>query len=239
MVHSFRPDVIIMDLVLPKMSGVELTKQIRAEPGLKDLPVIVFSNTYLTNLVQDAWKAGATKCLSKANCTPKQILEVVRSVFSPANGVAAATQPAPVASPPASQTQADLASQSQLRQSFVQSLPTTLAGLRSGLQTMIKSDQDAARLTLANELYRRVHALTGNAALVGLAQIARMCDALEALLKELHTKPKSLNSSTLRTVASAIDFLGVLFEKGLSPDQQETHPATFSSLTTKLSRAGQ
>src|SRR4051812_6659593 len=67
MVRSFRPDVIIMDLVLPKLSGVELTKQIRAEPGLKDLPVIVFSNTYLTNLVQDAWKAGATKCFSKAN----------------------------------------------------------------------------------------------------------------------------------------------------------------------------
>ena len=45
------------------------------------MPVIVFSNTYLTNMVQEAWKAGATKCLSKANCTPKQVIEVVRSAL--------------------------------------------------------------------------------------------------------------------------------------------------------------
>ena len=39
-----------------------------------------------------------------------------------------------------------------------------------------------------------------------------MADALEALLKELYEKPKNINASTLRTVAMAIDFLGVLFE---------------------------
>jgi PleD family two-component response regulator len=49
---------------------------------------------------------------------------------------------------------------------------------------------------------------------VGLWQIAQMSDALEALLKELHEKSKSLNASTMRTVASAIDFLGILFERG-------------------------
>src|SRR5258706_2637065 len=79
MVKSFRPDVIVLDLMLPKVTGVELMKQIRAEPDFQKVPVIVFSNTYLTNMVQEAWKAGATKCLSKANCTPKQVLDVVRS----------------------------------------------------------------------------------------------------------------------------------------------------------------
>ena len=43
--------------------------------------------------------------------------------------------------------------------------------------------------------------------------IAHMADALEALLKELYEKPKNINTSTLRTVASAVDFLGVLFEQ--------------------------
>src|ERR1035437_10389036 len=64
MVRSFRPDVVILDLMLPKMTGVEVMKQIRSEPDFKELPVIAFSNTYLSNMVQDAWKAGANKCLS-------------------------------------------------------------------------------------------------------------------------------------------------------------------------------
>ncbi len=72
----------MLDLMLPKMTGVELMKKIRSEPDLQKLPVIVFSNTYLTNLVQEAWKAGATKCLSKANCTPKQVIEVVRNALA-------------------------------------------------------------------------------------------------------------------------------------------------------------
>lgn len=42
MVHSFRPDAIILDLMLPKMTGVELMKKVRAEADFQNLPVIVF-----------------------------------------------------------------------------------------------------------------------------------------------------------------------------------------------------
>jgi PleD family two-component response regulator len=41
------------------------------------------------------------------------------------------------------------------------------------------------------------------------------------LLKEIYEKPKNINTSTLRTVAAAVDFLGVLFDKGTQPDRQE------------------
>src|SRR6267378_1156380 len=85
LVRSFRPDAVVLDLMLPKLTGVELMKKIRADPEFERLPVIVFSNTYLTQMIQDAWKAGATKCLSKSNCTPKQVIEVVRSTL-PNNG---------------------------------------------------------------------------------------------------------------------------------------------------------
>ena len=81
LIKKNRPDLVLLDLMLPLIPGVELLKQIRLEPDFKDLPVIVFSSTYLTNVVQEAWKAGATKCLSKASCTPKQIIEVVRAAL--------------------------------------------------------------------------------------------------------------------------------------------------------------
>ena len=86
---------------------------------------------------------------------------------------------------------------------------------------MIKAENEAARLKQIHELYRRIHAITGNAGLAGMLQIAQMADALEALLKELHDKPKNINVSTLRTVASSIDFLAILFDRANLPAIQE------------------
>ena len=89
---------------------------------------------------------------------------------------------------------------------------------------MVKADSEMARLKQVYELYRRFHALAGNAGIAGMPQIAHMADALEALLKELYEKPKNINASTLRTVASAVDFLGFLFEHGTLPEQEDVPP---------------
>src|ERR1035438_5921056 len=69
LMRMFQPDIIILDLMLPKMSGVDVIKAVRGEADFAKLPIIVFSNTYLTNLIQEAWKAGANKCLSKEEHT--------------------------------------------------------------------------------------------------------------------------------------------------------------------------
>lgn len=239
LVKSFRPDAVILDLMLPKITGVELMKRIRAEPDFAKLPLIVFSNTYLSNMVQEAWKAGATKCLSKANCTPRQVIEVVRSTTGGNGAPAPATTAAPTltngataskhaaAAPTPESTaisEADAAFQADLGKSFNDSLPATLAILRALLQAMIKAENETERLKQVSELHRRIRALTGNAGITGMRQIAQMSDALEALLRELHEKPKNLNASTLRTVASAIDFLGFLFAHATQP-QRETPPS--------------
>ena len=235
--HSFRPDAVILDLMLPKITGVELMKKVRAEPQFQNLPIIVFSNTYLTNMVQDAWKAGATKCLSKASCSPKQLLEVVHSTLG-GNGAATATSPAkgpsaaaaakssPVPPEPAAgATDWDAQFQAELKQSFVESLPAAITALRALLQGVIKSDDEATRVKQLQEMYRKVHGLTSNAGITGIGRIAQMCDALEALLKELHEKPKNINPSTLRTVASGVDFLSTLLErKAFTDDKQAPAP---------------
>ena len=115
--------------------------------------------------------------------------------------------------------------QAELRKSFVESLPATLVTLRAGLQNLTKADNETTRLKQIYELYRRIHALNGNAGLAGLVLIAQMSAALEALLKELYEKPKNINPSSLRTIATAVDFLGFLFERGTLPEKQEIPPA--------------
>src|ERR1041385_8352212 len=226
LVSSFRPDAVILDLMLPSLTGVEFVKRIRANPQTENLPVIVFSNTYLTNMVQEAWKAGATKCLSKANCTPKQVIEVLRTTINnhaETNGTITSFTRKPAPQAPATKQEQDLDSkfQTDLLVSFNRGLPGTLSIIRSHLQAMVKADNEATRVKEAQELYRRIHALTANAGMVGLTLIAQMSDALEALLKELHEKPKNLNASTMRTVASAVDFLSILFRSALDLKKQE------------------
>jgi CheY-like chemotaxis protein len=230
--RTFQPDMIVLDLMLPKMTGVEVIKQIRSEDDFARLPVIVFSNTYLTNLIQEAWKAGATKCLSKASCSPKEVLDLVRHTIGesgampPTKSSVEGTHEKKILPAPAlaNTLEADTVFQVSLQKSFTDSLPATLATLRSGLQGLIKADGEVMQLKQIYELHRRMHALTGNAGIAGLLIIAKMSDSIEALLKEIYEKPKNINPSTLRTVANAIDFLGFLFERGILPDRQEIPP---------------
>lgn len=230
MLRNFNPDAVILDLMLPGITGVELMRKVRAEPRYQKLPIIVFSNTYLSNMVQEAWKAGATKCLSKANCTPKQLLDVIRNVVSQNSESAPAAVPVksavPAAQPPAPQTAAAASSgATDLSQQFLDGLAVTLTALRGELQGLIKAENETARLNQIDLLYRRVHALTSGAGLNSLASIALVGDALEALLRELFEKPKNINTSTMRTVAAVIDFLGILFEKGPALDKRQVPPA--------------
>jgi DNA-binding response OmpR family regulator len=221
LMRTFQPTMILLDLILPQLSGVDVIKHIRAESDFAKTPVVVLSNTYLTNLIQDAWKAGATKCLSKATCSPKEILEVVRSTVGPNEGIPGGAAAPGKTTTDANSAKADAEFQEELRKSFIDSLPATLNTLRSGLQTLTRAPDEVTRLKQIYELHRRIHALAGNAGIASLFLIAQMSAALEALLKELYEKPKSINASSLRTVAAAVDFLGYLFQNGLAIEKQE------------------
>src|ERR1044071_1388858 len=107
-VQNFKPDMVILDLILPKLSGVEVLKKLRADEATKTLPVIVLSNAYLSSLVQEAWKAGANHCMIKASCTPTQLIEVDKRGGGPRgkNGAVPHPAPAPRAGAPRAPTPA-------------------------------------------------------------------------------------------------------------------------------------
>ena len=229
LMRTFQPDAIVLDLILPKMSGIDVINKIRSEPEFSKLPVIVLSNTYLTSLIQDAWKAGATKCISKINCSPKDLLELMRRTIGAGEAVSHArqkTEGAPAANPDKSASESDAEFQVEFREAFIASLPVALIVMRAALQSLIKSDTEVARLEHIHELYCRIHRINSNAGIAGLVLIAHLAAALEALLKELYEKPKNINASILHTVAAAVDFLDFLFEHGTRPDKQEIPPAS-------------
>ena len=227
--RTFKPQLFLIDLMLPGISGVDVIKEIRSEPEFTKVPIIVFSNTYLTNLIQEAWRAGANKCLSKSSCTPKDVIEIVRNAIGDSGAMTqkppSPTEAAATPKPATLAAENDAEFQADLRKAFIENLPGTLYSLRSVLQAFFKAENEMAKLKQVYELYRQVHALNGNAGVAGLTHIAHMSSAFEALLKEVYEKPKNINSSSTRTIAAAVDFLGFLFEKGTLPNRQELAPS--------------
>jgi CheY-like chemotaxis protein len=200
------------------MDGVEVMKEIRAQPAFRTVPLVVFSNMFLTNLVRDAWKAGATKCLSKVNCTPRQVIEAVRSALPNDAQPIAVAEPPPVApnpalpQQPAMDTASDPEIQARVRAVFLANLPSTLTSLRSRGKELTKAPNEPARLQGLRELSSQIHSFTGSAALADLPEMAQLAEALEALLKDLCEKPRNIAVSPLRTVSLAIDMLGRIFK---------------------------
>jgi DNA-binding response OmpR family regulator len=222
--ETLQPQLIIVDLMLPTLSGVDVIREARSMVAFAKTPIIVLSNTYLTNLVQEAWRAGASKCLSKTDCAPKDVIAAVRQLIGDSGSMPHATATHAAQATEAATAQAaarDAEHQSELRKTFTENMAATLYSLRAAVQALVKAGDEITRLKQVHELYRQVHALNGNASVAGFGLISHMASALEAMLKEIYEKSKNINASTIRTAANAVDFLGFLFERGTVTGQQD------------------
>ena len=72
-----RPDLILMDIQLPIMDGYEATRRIKADPALKDIPVIVVTSYALSGDEGKAREAGCDAYVTKPY-SPRQLLAKIR-----------------------------------------------------------------------------------------------------------------------------------------------------------------
>ena len=72
-----RPDLILMDVQLPKISGLEATRRLRAEAATAKIPIIVITSFALSGDEQKAKEAGATAYIAKPY-SPRELLALVR-----------------------------------------------------------------------------------------------------------------------------------------------------------------
>jgi len=108
--------------------------------------------------------------------------------------------------------------------SFFASLPSALSDLRGMLPGLVKAETEPARAKILQTLHLQIQGLTTNANPTGAVLFIRMAKALESLLKELHAKPGHVTSSSLRTIASAIDSLNQLAQLPATSDHHELFP---------------
>ena len=77
---EIRPDLILMDIQLPKISGLEATKRLRADPVTAGTPIIAITSFALSGDDQKAKEAGATAYLAKPY-SPFDLLGVIRKLL--------------------------------------------------------------------------------------------------------------------------------------------------------------
>lgn len=78
MVEADKPDLILLDLVLPKMNGFEALEKIKSKPANKDIPVIVLSNLSQEEDIKRAQTLGATIYLVKADFSIQDIVSKIK-----------------------------------------------------------------------------------------------------------------------------------------------------------------
>src|SRR5262245_51060208 len=64
--NEYKPDLVLLDVMMPKTNGIEVLTRLRAQEAFRNLPVIVLTNACVPSLVEQAQKAGATHVLDKS-----------------------------------------------------------------------------------------------------------------------------------------------------------------------------
>jgi len=81
LVKRIKPDIVLLDLILPKMDGFEVLRGLKQDPEVKDIPVIVLTNLESTQDIEKALSEGATNYLVKANYELNDVIKKVKDVI--------------------------------------------------------------------------------------------------------------------------------------------------------------
>lgn len=81
-VKQHRPDIILLDMILPKMNGFEVLEALQADSKLANIPVLVLSNLGQDQDIEQAKKLGARDYIVKSNFSLQKVVEKIMSVIT-------------------------------------------------------------------------------------------------------------------------------------------------------------
>lgn len=78
-----RPDLILLDLILPDMNGIEILKEARKYPETKNLKIYILTNYYQPESNEELTKEGADKILIKSQYSLKELVQIFKEAIKP------------------------------------------------------------------------------------------------------------------------------------------------------------
>jgi len=77
-----RPDLILLDLILPDINGLAILKKAKTDPELKDIPFFIFTNYSAPGLEKTGKDLGAEKHIIKTDVTSSQLVKLIKDWFT-------------------------------------------------------------------------------------------------------------------------------------------------------------
>jgi DNA-binding response OmpR family regulator len=80
-IKETKPDLILLDLILPGIDGFEVLSRIKQDPTVASIPVVILSNLGQKEEIEKGLKLGAVDYLVKAHFTPAEIVEKIKVIL--------------------------------------------------------------------------------------------------------------------------------------------------------------
>ncbi len=244
------PDLVVLDLLMPKLSGVDVLRFIRQQRELASTRVIVFSNAFLSRLGEEVTAIGVDEMVVKSAVTPASLVETIHRILQSPAAPRAESHPAPPAasptpSAPPAPTSAKTAApamkapatgpgrkdsapafRARLHRDFFEQIPAISKGLHDACGEFLNARNASSELQQLELLRRKVGFLTHMTGMAGCHRIAQLSSAFEALLFELQETRTAVADSPRRTIAATVAFLVDCLSRADQADEQCLSPTT-------------
>jgi DNA-binding response OmpR family regulator len=82
LIDSYQPDIVLLDLMMPNMNGLDMLAKLRSQPNGREAKVVVLTNMGDTETATKVFKMAADDYIVKAEMTPKQVAERVKALHA-------------------------------------------------------------------------------------------------------------------------------------------------------------
>src|SRR5579859_2223417 len=228
------PDLVLLDLMLPRVSGADVLRFMQADPRLTTVPVIIFSNAAMTEVPPDSPLAQGTKRLLKSDCTFPKLLETIQETLAAApelvvveaGKASSARKPSPARPVPVHNGNGESKSAhshsmsvtepdgkvTKARADFLKEAQAVMLKVREHSMGYIKAPDSEASQAHLSGLHQRVQLLNTAAAQADCARVALLTSTFDTLLSGIMEKPSTVTPSVLQTIAQAVDCLDGLLK---------------------------
>jgi CheY-like chemotaxis protein len=79
---TIKPTLILLDIMMPKMNGLDVLDKLNLDPETKDIPVVMLTNLAGTQDAEAALAKGAVKYIIKSENEPKQVVDMVKEILA-------------------------------------------------------------------------------------------------------------------------------------------------------------
>ena len=80
--RTVKPTLILLDIMMPKMNGLEVLEKLKKDPDMKAIPVVILTNLAGQQDAETALMKGAVKYIVKSEYEPKQVANMIKEILA-------------------------------------------------------------------------------------------------------------------------------------------------------------